>query len=315
MKKIYFIVSLAFITLTSQAQQDVYLKINHQLGAANFAFNQTASNNLSNSFNLQRLEYYISSIELKYDGGQDTLLTDLYVLVDAGQTTKQFLGTFNFTNLESITFAVGVDTAANHDDPASFPVNHPLYPKSPSMHWGWAAGYRFVALEGMTGTNMNDIFQIHALGDGNYLKQTLVTTGQSVGNDLNININADYTQALKNITINSNLLTHGETGEAATLLTNFSNSVFSNGLVGIDELSRANFKMYPNPSQGDVYFDFDEKLNNSQLIITDVNSRKMTEKQLILGHSNRISIEKAGIYFANFYRNNQLIGSRKIIIQ
>jgi len=43
-------------------------------------------------------------------------------------------------------------------------------PKSPPMHWGWAAGYRFRSFEGMTGASMTHrMAKIHAsLENRNY---------------------------------------------------------------------------------------------------------------------------------------------------
>ncbi len=177
MKKIQFLLSFMLISLIASAQQNVKFNINHKLANSSFAFNQTTSNDLGDNFNFDRFEYYLSEIKLIHDGGQISSVANTWVLVDASQTTSIDLGSFPITSLEGIRFSVGVETPANHNDPSLYSGNHPLSPKSPSMHWGWAAGYRFAAIEGKTGTSMNQIWQIHALGDANYRTQTVTTSG------------------------------------------------------------------------------------------------------------------------------------------
>lgn len=314
MKKIQILLALAICSIAVQAQQDIYFKINHKLGSANFAYNQTATNNISNSFNLQRLEYYISEITLKYDGGQDTTL-DTYILVDAGTTTNVFLGTFNITALESVSFGTGVDAAVNNGDPDLWPMTHPLAPKSPSMHWGWAAGYRFAAFEGMTGANMTTAWQIHALGNRNYNTQTIATTGFTNGNTTTIELNADYAQALNNITINGNLFNHGETGEAATLLSNFNTSVFSAGAVGIKENQLTSFSISPNPSAQDITLQFEDNQNGNRLTVSSINGQLISQKTITSGNQVKVSIDNKGTYLVNIYKEGKLIGSEKVIIQ
>lgn len=314
MKKLSLLALFVFAIIAVNAQQDLYLKINHKLGSSNFSFNQTTSNNLSNSFNFDRLEYYIAEITLRYDGGQDTTL-DSYILVDAGTTTNQLLGTFNITNLESISFGVGVNTPYNNDDPNLWPSNHPLAPKSPSMHWGWAAGYRFAAVEGKTGSNMNSIWQIHALGNRNYKLQTIPTSGLTSGNTTTIELNADYAQAMNNITVNGNLITHGEISESVTLLNNFTNGVFTIGTVGIKENKLVDFNISPNPSDKDVVLQFEDNQNGNELILTSLNGQIISKEIISSGNKVALSIAAKGTYLANIYKNGSLIGSEKVIIK
>lgn len=73
----------------------------------------------------------------------------------------------NVNKVEAITFSVGVEQAYNHLDPASFPPDDPLAPQNPEMHWGWVSGYRFAAVEGEAGPNLDQHFEIHSIGDAN----------------------------------------------------------------------------------------------------------------------------------------------------
>jgi hypothetical protein len=315
MKKLYFIFSIILLTITAQAQQNVTLKINHLLGSSPFAMSQTTSNNLSNQFNVTRLEYYISEIKLVHDGGQITSVPNTWILVDAAQVSSTPLGSFNITTLESVTFAVGVEAPINNADPNLQPTNHPLAPKSPSMHWGWAAGYRFVAIEGNTGTNMSQIWQIHALGNRNYRAQSVVTSGRTVNSVLEVELDADYTQALSGITVNGNLLTHGEFNEAASLLTNFRTGVFTQSTVGLNEKkNKVSFTISPNPSNGEVKLSIDRSMQNVNYKVLDVNGRMVVNGNLTNTSIDLSAVEK-GLYFILLFEKNEMIGSEKVTIQ
>ena len=253
-KSIFSFLALA-CAVSLNAQTNVNLHIEHMLGSNTFAFNQTASNNLGHSFNVVRMEYYLSEITLIHDGGQDTTIDNLWILVDAGSPTTVPLGSFNISALEGIRFAVGVDSAHNHLDPASWPTGHPLAPKSPSMHWGWAAGYRFVAMEGKSGPSLNQIFEIHALGNKNYHTFSIATSGTMNGGDLDIDLKADYEGMLHDIGLNQGLVEHGENNEAAQLLENCAYHVFTasgSASIGVEEEQSIRFDIYPNPAHGQV---------------------------------------------------------------
>jgi len=316
MKKLYFIFSFILVTFIAEAQQNVTLKINHKLDTAAFAFNQATSNNLSNSFTITRLQYYISEIKLTHDGGIITNVPNTYILVDASTATNVALGSFNITNLEGVSFGIGVEAPMNNADPSLHPSTHPLAPKSPSMHWGWSSGYRFVAIEGNTGTNFSQVWQIHALGNRNYIAQSVVTSGHLQNGTIVAELDADYTKALTSITVNSNLLTHGEFNEAATLLNNFSTGVFSPMTVGLNENKRlVNFGISPNPSTKDIFIDIDPSHTNLSYMVLDITGRKLDSGNFNSTDRPQLSIEQKGIFFLNLFENGELIGSEKVVIQ
>ena len=127
-----------------------------------------------------RLQYYISQMEITHDGGQVTPMTDLYILAN-GLVPKDFdLGSYAIDEVEKISFYIGVDQQSNHSDPALWPSGHALALQFPTMHWGWAAGYRFAAIEGKAGNGFFFTYQIHALGDQHYGKAELDVTGEEI---------------------------------------------------------------------------------------------------------------------------------------
>lgn len=242
---------LCFLSFTSiTAQKNVILEINHFLGENSFNFSQMDANNMDHNFEVTRLQYYLSEIAVIHDGGQETMIQDLYALVDAGELTSIDLGTVDVTSIEGISFHVGVDEANNHLDPASWPTDHALYPKFPSMHWGWAAGYRFLVIEGNAGSNLNNLFQLHGLGDKNYFKSSVLNSSIEKDGAHYIYVDADYTRGIEDISISSGVISHGETGEAQKAVENFRDYVFGPGSAPSGIIENNDVKelaIYPNP--------------------------------------------------------------------
>ena len=320
MRRVFaIIINLLFIFVNGQAQTDVYFKLNHKLGDTTFAYNQTTTTNGINSadYKLNRLEYYIAEITLTHDGGQKTVVQDKWILVDASIATFELLGNYNITTLESISFGVGVEASVNHTDPSARTAGHPLANKFPSMHWGWTAGYRFVAMEGVTGLLLDQAFQIHALGDANYHTQTHNMAGYMYNGDLIIQLDADYNAALDFITVDANLRNHGESGEAASLLTNFSNNVFSEAAVGLSEDKSANikFEISPNPSDGEFFVDISNSLNNLSYSLRDLTGREVQAGTVDVIRNRSFMVEQKGVFILNLYHKNIFIGSKKVVTQ
>jgi hypothetical protein len=288
------------------------LTINHKLGSSPFAYNQVAYNNLGNNFNVNLLMYYISKVKIVHDKGKVTSLDNLYILVDASKPTSINLGDLAIDSLEKIQFSIGVNTPQNNQDPTAWPENHPLAPKSPSMHWGWSAGYRFIVMEGTTGDGLKQMFQIHGLGNVNYFKTEVATSGTKEGNVINIALDADYTKVLNNIPLWNGVISHGETDESVTALQNCRDFVFSPAgqalLTPTAEYSN-DFVVFPNPNNGV----FEIKSNVDWDGVKIVNQLGQTVFQ---GNNNsQLSISNSGVYFMHFEKNGQFLGTKLISVQ
>ena len=303
---------IAFIMLInsySYGQKEVHLQINQYIGNVPFEIGDAGTNDQGTKFPITRLDYYISSIVLHHDGGMTTKVSNKYIFVTKGKTVDELLGTFNIGLLDSITFSVGVDATNNHGDPTLWPSNHPLAPKSPEMQWGWAAGYRFVAIEGKSGANLQFEYQIHALGDELYNPTTIVTHGTDHNGALMIAIDANYNQSLKGININKNVIQHGSTKEAISLMSNYNENVFkaTESISASHDIEVGALKIYPNPViDGKVTIALTEdQILNSNIIIRDAVGR------LTLQISNPTSLNEITIERAGFY-SIELIQSGKI---
>ncbi len=322
-KNIYntiLLVAVIFTPVFAIAQTPVELHINHKLSGNSFAFSQAAQNDLGHDFNVTRLEYYISKISIKHDGGMVTNVPSHYILANGSQDVTDALGSHNITSVESVSFHIGVDNPVNHADPSLQPSGHPLAPKSPSMHWGWASGYRFVAIEGKSGTSLAQTYEIHALGDQHYFETTVPATGVIKSGKLIIALNADYTQALKGISMSSGLIAHGDGADEAKLLGNFRDNVFSAGSpVSVSNINTENtaIRIYPNPSvNGEASIMFDNAQEQAVVTVTDVQGRvvlyesKPAEKQVV-----QVRLQSQGLYFVKVQFADGYHATGKLLIQ
>lgn len=318
MKKILLLLSV-MVTQLAVAQTDVTFNILHKLGVQDFAFNQMTENDLGHQFQVDRLEYYLSQISIVHDGGQETSIDDLYILVNASEATSIELGNYDITTVESVKFYVGVDSMANHSDPAAYAATHPLAPQSPSMHWGWASGYRFIAIEGMAGTSLNQNFEIHSLGDNNYFQTEVSVTATADNGTIAIDLNADYGKALNYMELNGGLINHGFDDEALSLLLNFRSLVFSdaNMVTAADELANVNvFEVYPNPSSGQSTLNLSLE-NNSNYEVTIQTILGTTVQSFTIQNLEstiNLNLKNQGIYLISLIRNGKTILTEKLIV-
>ena len=321
MKKILLLTVLLLSSVTSAwSQTEVHLIINHRLGNNALSSSQTASNNLGDQFKIQRLDYYIAEITLYHDGGQETQVNDHYLLVKAvneGHLRTDSLGVFSISQLDSIRFGIGVDGSRNHADISTYDPKHPLSYQSPSMHWGWSAGYRFVAIEGVAGPSMNQAWQLHGLGDNNYGYTTVVTSGNWNGNILSIAINGDYEKTLKNMNVDGSLIYHGSSSHAVTLLDNFKNEVFSagSGSLETEDYQAINWQLYPNPSSGVIHVKIPEGEKAYHVEIRDLSGQLIERKEFSNTNSLELDLQQSGLYMVSLYQDNALVDTQRLIVQ
>lgn len=311
------LLAFLFATISLFGQKNVYLNINHLLGSQPFALNTASTNNLGQAFNTSRLEYYISSISLVHDGGIVTPVTDMYLLVNAKDSTHEMLGSFAITNLEGIKFGIGVDAAKNNLDPTTYPANHPLAPKSPSMHWGWAAGYRFIAFEGKTGPTLSYAMELHGLGNNNYYIQHIPTTGNLVGNDLTITLDADYTRILDDIIIENGVVNHGTDNEAQLALVNMNGTVFTsqgNSAMDLEENTPTvpKISMSPNPVNQQSLVTFNYLPENATVYITSITGAK--QQVTVQNRAFSVAELPRGMYIVEVYKSGAQIAIERLIV-
>lgn len=305
------------ITITASAQSSINLKINHLLDGEAFENEIESKNDLGNDFMVDRLEYYISTFSIIHDGGQVTPIEDLYVLVDLTtdvSATEIDLGDFDVQNIEGVNFYFGIDKITNHEDPSMWPSDHPLAPKFPSMHWGWAAGYRFIALEGLSGPSIDQNLQFHCIGDEFFKKLSFPVT-MSGADSYTIEIDAEYTKLLSQIDISSGLILHGGTGEIITLANNIMDKVFTASEVTSVEDSElvSTFEVFPNPvTDRVVSINVDASGSNNTIKVIDALGRTVFNSQ---AEVNSIELNDSGLFYISLFDGNgKTLATRKVIV-
>lgn len=315
---------LAASFAAANAQNEIMLHLAPRLGSKVFSLDQAVSHpGGTYQMKFTRFEYYISEIKITHDGGQVTPCPDLYLLVRPAQDSMYSLGQMpGITNVEAITFSVGVPEAMNHADPAALPASHPLAPQNPSMHWGWSAGYRFAAIEGDAGTNLAQHFEIHALGDANYKTQTISTAAEQASPDMKmIHLIADYAQAVKTVNLSTGPIVHGSSGAAVTVLNNFKNVVFTaeTSSAVIDPAFLGAFSVAPNPVRGaapTVNFSLPAG-EGYALTVTDLTGKIVARQALAAGENQSLLLEKmpsAGLFFVHLWQNGSPVAVEKLVV-
>ncbi|MEO6759909.1 MAG: MbnP family protein [Saprospiraceae bacterium] len=321
MKKMFLsFLSVLALLAAVQAQSNLEIHLAARLGAAPFALNTPVSAG-NYEYKITRLEYYISEIKITHDGGLITPVTNMHLLVRPALDSMYNLGSFPaIQNVEGIAFSVGVDQAFNHLDPSSYPANDPLAPQNPAMQWGWSAGYRFAAIEGVAGTNFANTFEVHALGDANYKKVSLSAVAETQANgDKTIHLIADYSKVLKSINVAGGIVVHGSTGVAVTLLNNMQNFVFTAETSNvIDPAFAGTFLLSPNPAQaGKAVATMSLPAGpDYRITLTDMTGRVVLN-QVVPADLRSFAFGEnltAGIYLVHLWQNDRPVIVEKLVV-
>ncbi len=271
MKKIhFFFIALLFVTSLLSAQtKNVHLHLNHLLNGLPMEYMKTTPASSNYYFKIELLRYYISNIIITHDEGKADTLKEQWILVNPSINNDYDLGYFNFSKIESIELGLGIDKAHNHLDPTLYPEKHPLALQEPSMHWGWAAGYRFITFEGYAGATEADVttnFQIHTLDDKNYKTVKLPITALPQGEKWVISLDAEYAKLLDDIKATTGPINHGAAGEAAVQMKNLATKVFSPAkITDTEEVLLSKTTLFPNPA--DTFLTLESEQNQALYII------------------------------------------------
>jgi len=314
----YTILFLLLLPFGLDAQQMVRLYIDPMAGDEPFVLNSNMTDDQGNPYQPTFLAFYISRPIIIHDGGQQTLAPNHYYLVRADHKAMLELGVMDVQDIEGVIFSIGVDQASNHLDPASYPEDHPLAYQNPSMHWGWAAGYRFVAYEGRSGNNLIYSYEIHSIGNELYKTVQLEVQAREEDGEWKIELEGDYARLLEGIDVSGGLYAHGNLGGASTIMDNFEQHVFrAKVLSSVDApLSAAGFSLYPNPSglRGQLALDLPET-GTFSLRVMDVAGRRILERSLAPGSRTEIlEAGNPGLYFVQLWQDGRPMRTERWVV-
>lgn len=161
------------------AQVPVTVEFGFHNAGQPFALDETIPAFNGVNYSVQSMAFYMSRVQLIHDGNQVTSLDTNEVFYINFTTPGVNLGEFNVTNLEGIRFDVGVPVYLNHLDISQYPEHHPLSFHQPAMHWGWAAGYFHMVMNGKGDDNTDGTptvaYELNNLGDDNVPTAEIMT--------------------------------------------------------------------------------------------------------------------------------------------
>lgn len=252
MKKLLFLFfTLSMSTGLLAQSKEVIIKFNHLYAGESFSLNETYMVDGNTPIQLSRLEYYLHINSLTDNSNNATEFENLYILVNANQK-EYHLGTYEVSDVNELSFHLGVAPDVNHNDPTLWPSAHPLAPQQQSMHWGWAAGYRFIAVEGMVDKIQDGIFeapiQYHAVDDAYYSALSLTAASVETDSTITFYVDVNYDKMFENINASEAGVFHGAFPENQALIDNITgNNVFTvTENLSLEE-SNLNTLIYPNP--------------------------------------------------------------------
>ena len=143
------------------------MEFEHQFDGEIFTLGSPTRLSAGPQLTLQRLDYLVSDFAIQSaasDRWIESTDTAAYLSFGEGQNTAS-LGFVPPAKFKAIRFRIGVDPSTNAADPHQYPPGHALNPLVNELHWGWAGGYIFLALEGSA--EGGRAFSYHLANDGN----------------------------------------------------------------------------------------------------------------------------------------------------
>lgn len=277
---------------------------------------------------LTRADFYLSELAIQQQDGTEVPLTDQYLLVSAKTPNAKFdLGEWPVESAHGMTLHIGVPESVNHNDPAAWPNGHPLAPKNPTMHWGWVAGYIFLAVEGRVDNDANGVpethFEMHSIDD--ILYRTVQVPGiRNAQNDtLHIDFTLDYARLFQNLTLDTIVFSHGSGPMNKTMMDNAATRHFITWPIASSTNSIAanseQVVIRPNPAHAETWVAYDLPATGSILFtVTNAFGQPVfTQTGLPPAGTVHLNIAHlpAGLYYGTFYADKGMVARKKLVVR
>ena len=246
-----FLFALTLSTSMFAQTKEVIIKMNHLYNGTPFTIDSTYEVDGGVAIEFSRMEFYLHINSLVNTNNESVELDDSYILVNPEQNNYS-LGNHEISDINTLLFHIGVSPEVNHNDPASLENTHPLAPQQPSMHWGWAAGYRFIAIEAMLDKDQDGILeaviQYHAVDDAYYTSLSISDASVETETSITFHLDVNYDKMFENINTSNAGVFHGSYQQNQSLIDNIAeNNVFSvTENLSIEEVNTLG-TIYPNP--------------------------------------------------------------------
>lgn len=280
---------------------------NYFYGSDTLIFGKVYQDANGNPLKFDRFQFYTSGIKVLEKSGDTLDIKGSYVL-SSGTDGGHDLGTHLVGEPESVMFQLGVDSQANHSDPSTYPENHALYHKIPTMHWGWETGYRFWVIEGWIDDDRDgkftNRFEFHIVGDPLLKTKVLSTAGIIKDEKLFLVVDVDLKELLNGIDLTQNNVFHGGPWDhgSGPIIKIANNSIarpsFKAGtsfnLSALEISNPTDIRFYPNPTHGALNFE-STTLKVERLSLWDLQGR-LVEEMNTEGSNSVILSADPGVY-------------------
>lgn len=239
MKNILSIILIAVLAFTSCRKDDkdepkstestltssVYLEMNYMFGDDMMMLDKPFMLPNDTLVKITRADLYISGLALTTSMDESTadsvFENNIQFISQSNPETELYLGELTPAVLpltyHRLKLATGLDAETNslsEMDFTSYPTEHPLGVKLPSMHWTWNAGYIFMAVEGVVDSNNDgffddndESFEYH-IGGNNAFKEVVLGMTHPVlesNSDYYFHLTIDYKMFFTDIDVANNL--------------------------------------------------------------------------------------------------------------
>lgn len=228
-----WLILLLFLSSSSWAQKHTFLNIAPKFFNQDFQLNTNYVGLDGVTVTFDHFMYYISDVKIIHDGGQiHNVIPSVFIAKP--DTFSFYLGELSLTTIEQIEFMVGVPQRLNvqngteAQDISSYPASHPLSFQSPSMYWGWQAGYMHMIVggyaDGNNDQNPETYFEMHNLGNNNQkvVNQNIVAT-QTTPNQIDLYMECHLEQWLYGMPLSTVDILHDQTGLNGEIMKNIDN--------------------------------------------------------------------------------------------
>lgn len=226
MKQILLCSLLSLCFTGAYCQKHVYVHFVPKVAGNTLVLNSVVQDLQGVEMTVEYFNYYLSNLHIIHDGSQDLDLSDTVFLIQSTNYTLD-LGMQNITSISQVDFGVGVPSDLNHLDIATYPAHHPLSFQTPSMHWGWTAGYSFMIVGGQGDTDNDGTpeapFQLHNLGDASYKNVSIETIATESDSQLDVYIYCNLDEWIYGSNPGSVGIVHGSTATNIAIMNNVDN--------------------------------------------------------------------------------------------
>ena len=281
------LILLVISTSTIYAQKNIFLEIAPVFQNANLQMNVNYTGWDGKTFKLDHFDYYLSGIQITHDGGMITVIDSVFIVEPQNHTL--LVGNYPINQIEKLNFMFGVPKPLNTQNGATaidislYPEIHPLSFQTPSMYWGWQAGYMHMIIggyaDGNGDGNLEAYFELHNLGNNNQQLVEILNIVQtnSANDQIDVYLTCHVDRWINNIPLSTVGILHDQVGINATILDNVvTETVFSQLSTAQLSSNKTNKTAYFVNHSDEIEFIWQSISNLDKILVIDMNGKIVT---------------------------------------